>query len=459
MFANLVYLLALAVLSPLVLYRAVRFGRYRRGIGEKLWGLSPARAAQLRSGDDRPLVWIHAVSVGEVNLLPGVVRQLTAEVPAARVAISASTDTGYDVAVRHFGPEQVFFCPLDFSWAVRRTLDRLRPDALVLAELELWPNLIRLAATRGCPVLVINARLSERSARGYRRFAAVTGSIFRRLTWVGCQDATVAERFIECGAAPDRVTVTGSLKFDNAPSSRDTAEVASRYNWAGVDPWHRVWCFGSTQPGEEAIGLRVYSELRGSHPELRLMLVPRHPERFDAVAKLISEAGFRTIRRSRGDSQYADLWEADEVILVDTVGELRHWWGVCQIATVGGSFGDRGGQNMLEPAGYGCAVSFGPDTRNFQEIASRLLDVGGAARVVDEAALQAFVARCLDDRPAADSLGRAARKLIRDHRGATERSVAAIKQHLDSPRQQIRSAASRSSLSKRAGEAMSLVRG
>lgn len=431
MLANLVYLLALAAISPLLLYRVIRFGRYRRGVREKLWGLSRSRAAELGADSGRPVVWIHAVSVGEVSLLPRLVRELEATSDRPQVVISSSTDTGYDLAVNSLGGDRVFFCPLDFSWAVRRTLDRLRPNALVLAELELWPNLVRLADARNCPVLVINARLSQRSCQGYLKFRWLTGGIFQRLTWVGCQDQASAERFVACGAAPDRVAVTGSLKFDNAPGSRDTAEVAARFNWAGIDAWHRVWCVGSTQAGEEAMGLRIYRELAEHHPELRLILVPRHPERFEAVAELITEFGFRIIRRSHDDSQYFDLWEADEVILIDTVGELQHWWGVCHMATVGGSFGDRGGQNMLEPAGYGCAVSFGPDTRNFEEIANRLVEAGAAVRVADEAELQDFIARCLGDSPLADSLGRTARKVIREHQGATDRTLTAIRSQLE----------------------------
>jgi 3-deoxy-D-manno-octulosonic-acid transferase len=373
------------------------------------------------------------VSVGEVNLLPPLIRRLQSERPGLRIVVSTSTDSGYDLAVSRFGSDRVFFCPLDFSWSVRRTLRNLNPDAIVLMELELWPNLIRLSTRRGCGVAVVNARLSERTAAGYQRFGAVTRGTFRRLAWVGCQDEATADKFRACGAKPDRLRVTGSIKFDNAPDSREVAEVQQRYNWAGIDPWHRVWCFGSTQPGEERLALAVYQRLRTDHADLRLILAPRHAERFDAVADDITRAGLRPARRSRNDSQYGDLWEGDEIILIDTIGELRHWWGVCHIATVGGSFSDRGGQNMLEPAGYGCAVSFGPDTRNFDEIAARLIEAGGSVRVADEAELESFVRRCLDDPPAADALGHAARAVIARHRGATEQTVRAIAEKFFNP--------------------------
>lgn len=434
MLANVLYLAALLLLSPLILYRIIRHRRYRRGIGEKVFGLSRQRAGELRG--NRPCVWIHAVSVGEVNLLPSLVDALETLRPdgrdsgpgdgSPRVVISTSTDTGYDLAVKHFGVDRVFFCPLDFSWAVRRTLRNLSPLQLVLAELELWPNLIHAAHQRGCPVRVINGRLSERSAARYQKFSAITRSIFARLTWVGCQDADCLERFAACGTPPDRLCVTGSMKFDDAPTSRDTVEVQACAQWAGVDPWHRIWIMGSTQPGEEAMALSIYQSLREEHPELRLILVPRHQERFNEVASLVSTVGLKVHRRSKDGSLHDRQWDSDTVILVDTIGELRHWWGVGQMATVGGSFGSRGGQNMLEPAGYGSAVSFGPDTRNFAEIARSLIQAGGAVRVHDQDELHAFVQRCLTNIPAADSLGRSAREIVFKHRGATQRTLAGI---------------------------------
>ena len=424
MFFNLVYCIGLMLVSPIVLYRAVRHGRYRQGIREKLLGLSRRRAEAMRGSADQT-IWLHAVSVGEAQLLPTLVQRVKQAHRDAAIVISCSTDTGIEVARKHFGRDGVFFCPLDFTWAVRRTLRNLNCQTLILVELELWPNLIRLATNAGCRVVVVNGRLSQRSADNYHRFAKVLAPTFARLAAVGCQTEEIGWRFVACGVRQDRVCVTGSLKYDNAPSCRETAEVTTRVNWSGAEPWHRVWCFGSTQEGEEKLGLEVYGRLSKDHPELRLILVPRHAERFDRVAHLIEVAGYRVIRRSRrrSDSQYRDVWEADEVLLVDTVGELRAWWGVASIATVGGSFGNRGGQNMLEPAGYGSAVSFGLNTRNFADIADELVARGGAVRVTDAGSLQRFVTRCLDDVPAADALGRAAQQVVQAHRGAHDRTI------------------------------------
>ena len=421
MLANLIYALALAALSPVIAYRALRHGRYRRGIFEKLSGLSERRAKTLRG--DNGCIWIHAVSVGEVNLLDSIVSRLESESSTTSIAISTSTDTGYDLAVKKFGVERVFFCPLDFTWAVKRTLKNLQPAKLLLAELELWPNLIRIADQANCPVYVFNARLSKKSSAGYQKFGKLTRSTFTRLHWVGCQDSATASRFAACGTPRDRLQVTGSMKFDGAPTSRDTVEVMQRVRWAGIDPWHRVWLFGSSQPGEEVMAVDIYKRLRGEHPELRLIVVPRHPERFDQVARQIQFAGLTVHRRSEGKSLERSSWDSDAVTLIDTIGELTHWWGVCQIATVGGSFGDRGGQNMLEPAGYGCAVSFGPNTMNFAQIADELLNAEGAVRVADESELQDFVRRCLVDVPASDRLGRNARSTIERFRGGTEATL------------------------------------
>ncbi|TWU49374.1 3-deoxy-D-manno-octulosonic acid transferase [Rubripirellula reticaptiva] len=424
MWPNALYAIALMLLSPVVAYRMFRHGRYRRGAPQKLFGLSVSEARVLTQG--RPCMWIHAVSVGEVNLLPSIVAELERFDPETRVIISTSTDTGYDLAVQRFGTDRVFFCPLDFTWAARRTLKHLSPKQLILAELELWPNLIRIATENGVTVSVINARLSERSASRYQQFAKFLAPTFARLSWVGCQDETTRDRFAACGTATKRLSVTGSLKYDNAPTTRDTDSVAKLANWAGVDPWHQIWIVGSTQSGEEAMAINIYQSLRVNHPELRLVIVPRHKERFDEVATLIQDVGLAAHRRSCGPSSGLASWNNDTVILVDTIGELRDWWGVGQIATVGGSFGDRGGQNMLEPAGYGSAVSFGPNTRNFRQIAGDLIDAEAAVRVHDQTELEAFVRRCLDDIPAADALGRAAKAVVKKHRGAIKRTVNSI---------------------------------
>lgn len=422
---NVLYGLLLIAASPIVIYRSMMHGRYRRGNRQKLFGL-PSQQANRMTGGVKSCRWVHGVSVGEINLLPNIVDRLIKSDPGTPVVISASTDTGYDLAVRLFGADRVFFCPLDFSWAVGRTLASLRCKELILVELELWPNLIAAAKLAGVKVTVINARLSERSGRGYVRAARWTRPTFGRLDRVLCGTKDDADRFTQCGVDPSRVEVTGSIKFDNAPRDRDDPAVDRLANWCGVDPWHHVWVAGSTSPGEEAIVVAVYQRLRKRHPGLRLILVPRHKERFESVAKLVRENNF-SVRRQSGDAPLTDdIWQSDTIVLGDTIGHLRHWWGVGTIAFVGGSFGDRGGQNMLEPAGYGSSVCFGPNTKNFRDIARGLIDANAAVRVNDETEMEHFVRDCIKNNHAAQTLGRRAQSVVDSHRGATDRTIAAM---------------------------------
>ncbi len=428
MFLNALYLTLVLAASPVLFYRAVRHGKYRQGWRAKWLGATSLPPSS------RPRIWLHAVSVGEVNLLKGMVAQWEAQYPGHELVVSTTTVTGFELARKHFGEAQVFYCPLDLTWAVRRACREVRPAILVLAELEVWPNLIATVSKQGVPVAVINGRLSERSFRGYRKVRWVIGRTFRRLALVACQDATYAQRFIELGVTPSAVQITGSLKFDDAPTDRQTPAAMACADLAGLRPWHRVWVAGSTQAGEEAIVLRVYQMLRQQHPELRLVLVPRHQERFDACAGLVQAAGLQCVRRTKvQDGQASPPLAAECVFLVDTIGELRDWWATAQIAFVGGSLGSRGGQNMLEPAGYGAAVCFGPNTRNFRDIVTHLLQAEAAVEVTDETALADFVRRCLIDIPSAERLGMAAQRVVAAHRGATNKTMHALSGLLGRP--------------------------
>ncbi|WP_153557540.1 3-deoxy-D-manno-octulosonic acid transferase [Roseimaritima sediminicola] len=420
MWFNAAYLLAALAVSPWLLYRAIRHGKYRRGWRSKLLGHTGLTLT------DAPTIWLHAVSVGEVNLLRRFASRLAQRYPDHQLVISSTTVTGHALACQHFGADRVFYCPLDFTWAVRRVLRQLRPEQLILAELEVWPNLIRIAHRQGVPVAVINGRLSENSFRGYRRLGRLVGGTFGRLSCVAAQNETYAERFHSLGVDPARVHVTGSLKFDDAPTTRDTPAAKACAARAGLTSAHRVWLAGSTQAGEETVVLAAYRQLLEQHPDLRLILVPRHAERFERCAAEVRQAGFRCVRRSETSERADAPLASDSVFLVDAIGELRDWWATAEIAFVGGSLGSRGGQNMLEPAGYGAAVCFGPNTRNFRDIVSHLLAADAATVVHDQQQLAAFVQRCLEDEPWAAQQGTAAQAVVRQHRGATERTLNAI---------------------------------
>jgi 3-deoxy-D-manno-octulosonic-acid transferase len=454
---NLIYLLLIVLAGPWLVWSAWRKGKYRRGWAEKFLGRVPSSP-----DDGRPCVWLHAVSVGEVNLLPGLVRAIERQYPTWRCVISTTTRTGMDLARRRFPGHTVFHCPLDFTWSTAAAMRRVRPDLLVLAELELWPNLIRAAQRHGARVAVINGRLSEGSFRGYRRVRWLLRAVFARLDLVAVQDATYAERFTAMGATAERVHVTGSMKFDGAQTDRDNPKTRELAALAGFDDHTVVFLAGSTQEPEERIILDVFQRLSPDYPRLRLIIVPRHPERFDEVARLIERSGIEDHRRRstiggepqadnllseppQADNLLSEPPQADNLLsekrgaspavkclLVDTVGELGAWWGTARIAYVGGSLGSRGGQNMIEPAGYGAAVSFGPNTRNFRDIVAMLLARDAAVVVDDESALEAFVRRCLDQPDWATAMGRRARTLVVDQQGATQRTVELLGQLMPS---------------------------
>ena len=417
---NLVYLVLITAALPWLVFAAACKGKYREGWAAKLLGLVPRRRCR------EPCIWFHAVSAGEVNLTQPLLEELERRYPQLQCVVSTTTKTGFDLARERFSPRNVFYCPLDFSWAVSAALRRVRPDLLVLVELEVWPNLIRAARHRGCRVAVVNGRLGEKSARGYRRIRWFVSRWLRDIDLIAVQDDKGARRFRQLGAADTAVQITGSLKFDGAETDRDNESTRKLAALAGMTADDVVLMAGSTQEPEEALALATFVELAPLYPQLRLVLVPRHPERFDAVARLLDESNVCWQRRSaiaqqgrRGKSR---------VLLVDTVGELRAWWGTADIAFVGGSMGHRGGQNMIEPAAYGAAVCFGPNTWNFQAIVEQMLAADASVVVQNGQQLTAFVRRCLEDPQAACAMGRRAQQLVQKNLGATKKTADLIEE-------------------------------
>ncbi len=406
---NLVYLLLLALAAPWLLLAAVRKGKYREGFGQKLLGLAPLRDSEARC------VWLHAVSLGEVNLIAPLVAELRRRHPDWDVAISTTTLTGYTLAKTRYASHAVFYCPLDFSWAVRRAVDRIRPDLLLLVELELWPNLISAARAAGVRVAIVNGRLGDRSHRGYRRIRPLVRASLANLDFIAAQNRQYADRFVDLGATPAHVHVTGSLKFDGAETDRANAATRRLAALAGFQPADVVFLAGSTQHPEERLALETFRALAADYPALRLVIVPRHPDRFGEVGGLLAASGLAWQKRSELDESASD--QRARVLLVDRVGELAAWWGTAAIAYVGGSMGPRNGQNMIEPAAYGAAVSFGPRTRNFRDVVAALLAANAAAVVHDGDELTAFVRRCLIE----PVLGRRARPACAARRGQPTR--------------------------------------
>ena len=431
---NLVYLLLLAVCSPWLLYQSLRTGKYRQGFAAKFFGQTPLRNSSPKC------VWLHAVSVGEVNVLRTLVAQLETRHPDWQLVITTTTRTGYELAQKRFAEHTVSYCPLDFSWAVNRAMHRLQPDLLVLAELELWPNLIHAASRQGTQVMVINGRLSDRSSRGYQRIRPFVRRLLRQITLIAAQNETYAARFLALGATAEQVTVTGSLKFDGAETDRQNRNTVRLRKLARLPEGVPVFLAGSTQEPEEMLAVKAWQAAQTDSPELRLILVPRHPERFETVARELKANQIPFRRRSKLERHPLD--DSHRVLLVDTVGELGAWWGTADVAFVGGSLNTkRGGQNMLEPAAYGAAVCFGPRTHNFRDVVTALLEAKAAVVVQDGDELSTFVQRALTDPAFAQSLGTEAQALVKSQLGATSRTVSLLESLLIDSEDSVRHAA------------------
>jgi 3-deoxy-D-manno-octulosonic-acid transferase len=413
------YALGLAAISPLWLYRMVRHGRYRRGIGERL-GAAPVRYGL------QPVIWVHGVSVGEVNAARALVAELHGQLPDYRVVVSSTTDTGFDAARKHFAPDhKVFHWPMDFSLAVARALDRVRPELVVLMEGDVWPNFLAACNRREIPVVVVNGRMSrDKGYPGYRKLGRLAGKLFNRLTDIGVQDAGYAERFRSLGADPDKVHVTGMMKYD-------TADVADRVDGQdalaaamGLTGGEKLVVAGGPGPGEEKLLLARLEALERRCPEAVLAIVPRKPERFEEVARLIKQAVRPLVRRSqRPDGSQGDR-PAGAVLLGDTMGELRAFYALASAVFVGRSLVPMGGSDMIESAALGRPTAFGPHTFNFPQ--SDELAQHGCARVEDADALVEQISRWLADPAAADEAGRTAQQFVRSRQGATRRNVEMI---------------------------------
>ena len=441
---NLAYLTVMVLAGPWVALRRLLVGKSLRWWPAKFLGSfsggNMAGEPGLVGGAEKP-VWIHAVSVGEVNLACTLIREMHRQQPDRPIVLTSSTDTGLALARQRFdatsgGDSKVLVscCPWDFSWSIHRFLRRVQPACLVLVELEIWPNLVRLVSAAGIPVTVANGRLSANSQRGYRRVDFLSRCLFQRLERVLCQDAQYASRFIDCGCDPARVHVTGSVKYDGAPEDRNSTLANQLRQVAGLNAANSqhtppIVLGGSTHPGEEQAVLEAYLAARQKHAGLRLILAPRHPERSTEVAQCIQRAGLRAIRRSQlGNDSTIDrkAW-SNSVLLIDVVGELTHWWAVADVAFVGGSLTlpgcrSRGGQNMIEPAGLGTPVCFGPGTRNFRDVVSQLLSADAARVVQDPAELSQFIDWALTDAEA-QAMAQRARQLVAAQRGATIRTI------------------------------------
>jgi 3-deoxy-D-manno-octulosonic-acid transferase len=422
-----VYLLALLVASPVLVRRMIRDGKYREGFRQKFQGRLPRRTGAA------PCAWFHAVSVGEVLLLRGLISRFRLRHPDWEVVVTSTTRAGLEVARKSYPDLVTCYAPLDFSWPTRNAVARLRPRLLVLAELELWPNLIAAARNLGARVAIVNGRLSDRSARGYARLRPFLLPTLHGLDRVAVQSETYARRFAEIGVPPDRIATTGSIKYDNLETDRDNPRTTALRRDLGLAPADLVFVAGSTMEGEEPAVLDAYERARIHHRSLRLVLVPRHPERFERVARMIEDRGLPLVRRGHPERP-APEGDANPVVLIDTLGELSAVWGLADVAFVGGSLlPGRGGQNMMEPAAFGASVLFGPHTHNFKEAVEGLLACHGARRVGSGAELTRCLIADLTDPETAAQRGEAARRFVLAQQGAADRTLAELERLLGPP--------------------------
>ena len=416
---DLLYLFAGLAYSPVIVYRAIRHGRYRTGWAQRFGKIS-------RRSPEKKCIWFHAVSVGEINAAKTIIKELETRFGDFEIVISTTTDTGFAQATNLFNQDhQVFYFPFDFSWVMHRAFGNIRPAICLLMELEVWPNFISLAQRLDVPVVVVNGRISDKSFPKYKRAKPLVKHIFQKVNLVLAQTDQYAQRFREIGAG--NVIVTSSLKYDTAQVTdkvQGADALAAQLNISS----ERIWVAGGTGSGEEKILLDVFTHLKqsGQLEDLRLVIVPRKPERFDEVAQIIAGAGFDFLRYSSIKSADAKCPERPPVILGDTMGDLRKFYCLANVIFVGRSLVPIGGSDMIEAAALGKYTIFGPHTFNFRQTVDELLANNGAIVVNDADELLKTIQKCFLEPDFACRIAQNGQDVIRRNQGATTRSIEQI---------------------------------
>jgi len=413
-----IYSQLIRLLLPYIFLRLWWGGRHsprlRRNWAQRL-GFAPEVSS--------PVIWVHAVSVGETIAAAPMVRRLLERNPDVTILMTAMTDTGLAQAQKMFGNKvQYAYVPYDTPGAVKRFLARVQPSILVIMETEIWPNLISQSRKAHVPVFLINARLSERSARGYERVRSLARPVMQSISWVAAQAEQDAARFRRIGVAADKIAVTGSVKFDVDIEPRVREQAQQLKAQFGGRP---VWIAGSTHDGESRQLLKAHRKLLAAVPDALMIIVPRHPERFELVASAVTKAGLSLARRSLNDSP-----AAAQVYLGDTMGELMMLYGASDLAFIGGSLIERGGHNPLEPAAWGIGVISGPHVFNFESIYKCLQEHDGVTIVESAGELLVCLTRLLNNQQALHESGQRALAVVESNRGALDRVVAGISQRV-----------------------------
>jgi 3-deoxy-D-manno-octulosonic-acid transferase len=427
---NALFFLFFLISAPYYFMRLLRRGRWRDGFRQR-FGRYNARLKQALT--NRHVIWFHAVSVGEVNVCTQLIKALEPRAPNLKIVISTTTSTGM-AELRRKLPSHIekIYYPIDRRTWVRRAINVIHPEAVVFVEAEIWPNFIWRLRDMRIPAFLVNARLSDRSFRGYCRFACLFRPLFAAFEGVGAQNDVDAARLLELGCRPDAIQVVGSLKFDAAKiEERRDLDVAALLSQLGVQPGALVLLGGSTHPGEEAILADVFTRLRPQHPGLFLVLVPRHFERSREAARELEERRIPFAYRSELTAGSRFKPGEIECLLVNTTGELRFFYEHATVVFVGKSLTAHGGQNPIEPAALGKAIVLGPHMENFDAIVKAFLAADGAWQVRDAAELELVTDTLLRDGGRRERMGAQALKVVQENRGAIDRTVDMILNRLD----------------------------
>ena len=426
---NLLFPVFFLLSAPYYFWKMWRRGGWQRGFNERFGRIGPAKLEPLTGAQ---VLWLHAVSVGEVNVSLQLIATLRPRLAGWKFLISTTTSTGMGELEKKLPADVArIYYPVDFPWSVRRALDAIRPAAIILVEAEFWPNFLWQARARGLPVCLANARVSDKSFRGYRRGALLFRELFGNFTAVGAQNDADAARLRELGCRPDAIHVTGNAKFDAAaPTGGATLEVPALLRPLGVPDDAQLLVAGSTHAGEEVLLAQMFLRLRQRFPKLFLVLVPRHFERTAAVIEQLRPTGLRHVLRTElADGKTCAPGTVD-CLLVNTTGELRHFYHHATVVFVGKSLTATGGQNPIEPGALGKAMLFGPHMENFRPIAAEFVTSDAAVQVPDPPALEAALATLLADPARREQLGANALRVVQRNQGAAERTAEMIARRL-----------------------------
>ncbi len=419
---DFLYLLAVVGISPVVIYRMITQNRYRKGWMQKFGRIT-------RKEPGKKCIWIHAVSVGEVNATRTIINELKNKFPDFEIVVSTTTDTGYARAAALFVQElSVFYFPFDFSLVMRRAFKRIKPTVCLLMELEVWPNFVDIAANTNVPIVVVNGRISDKSCARYKLIKPVTKKIFEKIALVLAQTDEYANQFREIGCPAEKVIVTGSLKYDTAQIC-DKIEGATQLAQQLDIKDKKIWVAGATGNDEESILLDVYRSLQHQNQfnDVRFVIVPRKPERFKEVAQTIKQKGFGCLRYSelkRTDT--APVIDNQTVILGDTMGDLRKFYSLATVIFVGRTLVPMGGSDMMEAAALGKCTIFGPYAFNFKQAVNALIEGQGAIMAKDKQELLQILRKCLLEPDYAKKIAKKGRDIIKKNQGATKKTIKAI---------------------------------